>query len=81
MVQDIKDFPLPNIAPEMVERLEQLVAQITTLKSEDSNADTLTFENEIDKIVYHLYELTYDEVLIIDPSTPISREEYENNSI
>ena len=81
LVQDIKDFPLPNIAPEMVERLEQLVAQITTLKSEDSNADTLTFENEIDKIVYHLYELTYDEVLIIDPSTPISREEYENNSV
>ena len=28
--------------------------------------------------VYHLYGLTYDEVLIVDPETPIAREEYEN---
>lgn len=25
------------------------------------------------------YGLTYDEVLIVDPETPITREEYENN--
>ncbi|HJE39973.1 MAG TPA: hypothetical protein K8V47_09490 [Candidatus Amulumruptor caecigallinarius] len=34
--------------------------------------------NRIDHIVYHLYGLTYDEVLIVDPETPITREEYEN---
>ena len=28
-------------------------------------------------LIYHLYELTYDEVLIVDPTTPITREEYE----
>ncbi len=28
--------------------------------------------------MYHLYGLTYDEVLIVDPETPITREEYEN---
>ena len=33
--------------------------------------------NEIDLLVYHLYGLTYDEVLIVDPETPITREEYE----
>ncbi len=31
----------------------------------------------LDVILYHLYGLTYDEVLIVDPDTPISREEYE----
>lgn len=31
----------------------------------------------IDLLVYHLYGLTYDEVLIVDPETPITREEYE----
>ena len=31
-------------------------------------------------LIYHLYELTYDEVLIVDPTTPITREEYENIS-
>ena len=34
-------------------------------------------ENKLDLMIYHLYELTYDEVLIIDPQTPITREEYE----
>ncbi|MEY8585871.1 Eco57I restriction-modification methylase domain-containing protein [Phocaeicola sartorii] len=31
----------------------------------------------LDKMVYHLYNLTYNEVLIVDPETPITREEYE----
>ncbi|MCQ2771235.1 MAG: hypothetical protein MJ236_05495, partial [Clostridia bacterium] len=39
------------------------------------------FENKIDHIVYHLYNLTYDEVLIVDPQTPITREEYDNFKI
>ena len=38
-------------------------------------------ESEIDLLVYHLYALTYDEVLIVDPETPIKREEYENTII
>ena len=46
----------------------------------DHNHDTYVSkeESEIDLIVYHLYGLTYDEVLIVDPDTPITREEYEN---
>lgn len=42
------------------------------------NEDHTTIESEIDHLVYHLYDLTYDEVLIIDPETPITREEYES---
>jgi len=37
-----------------------------------------SLEQQIDLMVYHLYGLTYDEVLIVDPKTPITREEYEN---
>ena len=33
-------------------------------------------EQQIDLLVYHLYGLTYDEVLIVDPETPITKEEY-----
>ena len=35
------------------------------------------WENQIDFLVYHLYGLTFDEVLIVDSDTPFSREEYE----
>ena len=47
------------------------------MKSTDPNADTSALEYEIDNKVYHLYGLIYDEVLIVDPETPITREEYE----
>ena len=33
-------------------------------------------DQEIDLKVYHLYGLNYDEVLTVDPNTPIRREEY-----
>jgi len=32
---------------------------------------------ETDRLVYHLYSLNNDEVLIVDPETPITRKEYE----
>ena len=47
------------------------------VKNKDKQADTTALENQIDFLVYHLYGLTFDEVLIVDPETPISREEYE----
>lgn len=44
----------------------------------DGKQELRELETEIDHIVYHLYDLTYDEVLIIDPETPITHKEYEN---
>ena len=35
--------------------------------------------SKINKLIYKLYDLTYDEVLIVDPETPITREEYEKD--
>ena len=36
-------------------------------------------KNKIDNCVYHLYNLSYDEILIVDPQTPIIKEEYGKN--
>lgn len=44
---------------------------------QDIATQIATTSNEIDLRVYQLYGLTYDEVLIVDPETPITREEYE----
>ena len=35
-------------------------------------------ENQIDNWVYKLYELTYEEVKIVDPNFELSKKEYEN---
>ena len=32
---------------------------------------------KVDNLVYHLYGLTYDEVKIVVPETPITEEEYD----
>lgn len=79
LVQDIKDFPLPEVSNEERTRLENLVNTILTIKRANPQADTSDHEQQIDKIVYELYGLTYDEVKIIDPATPITREKYANS--
>lgn len=45
-------------------------------KAQELKAKIEVTDNEIDLMVYKLYDLTYDEVLIVDPETSISREVY-----
>lgn len=39
------------------------------------------YENQIDVLVYKLYDLTYDEVLVIDKAFSLSEEQYNNYNI
>lgn len=57
-----------------------IVNNILLAKQLSPFSDTRLMENKLDLMIYHLYGLTYDEVLIIDPQTPITREEYETQS-
>ena len=60
--------------------LMELISLVETIiEGKRSGDDVSTEEIEIDLLVYHLYGLTYDEVLIVDPGTPITQEEYNNN--
>lgn len=54
-----------------------LVDEIMNKKLLSLESNTTILEQQIDLLLYHLYGLTYDEVLIVDPQTPITREEYE----
>lgn len=76
LVQDIKDFPLPNLS-EMLNIYIMKNVDIVMRGQQKNQANTSAAENNIDNLVYHLYGLSYDEVLIIDPSTPITKDEYE----
>ena len=68
---------LPFKKPKAYDVIVEKVDAILLAKNVDKQADTTYLENQIDFLVYHLYGLTYDEVLIVDPETPISREQYE----
>lgn len=51
----------------------------TILQKKIENLDTTKEEMYIDMLAYHLYGLSYEEILIIDPDTVITRDEYENS--
>ncbi|MFN7376884.1 MAG: Eco57I restriction-modification methylase domain-containing protein [Pseudanabaena sp.] len=55
------------------------VDKILSLKSEGK--DTTALEQQIDNLVYKLYELTYQEVKIIDPEFKLTESEYEEIKI
>lgn len=77
LVSDVKTFPLPNIDEETRVVIDEKVSRILSAKQSDPSADTTALEDEIDFMVYKLYGLTYDEMLVVDPETPITREQYE----
>ena len=60
--------------------IANIVQEVLSIKTNNHDADVSLLENKIDILVYKLYGLNYDEVLIIDPETPITREEYGNPS-
>ena len=74
----VKKIPIPISTPTQQQPIIELVNRILQVKSNSSAAETKDLEDKIDLLVYHLYGLTYDEVLIVDPKTPITREEYES---
>jgi len=72
----LEQVPLPYPTKKQEKQLENLVNQILKSKKKNSKANTSVLENEIDILVYKLYQLTYNEVLIIDSDFGLSEEEY-----
>ena len=73
----LEPFPIPEIPDDVADLLSKKVQTVLDAKSVDITAETKTIENEINLLVYHLYGLTYDEALVVDPETSITRQEYE----
>ena len=78
--EHLRNIPIARATKELQRPIINLVDTILAAKRTDPNADTSLEERQIDRLVYHLYGLTYDEVLIVDPQTSITREEYENKN-
>lgn len=76
LIANTKQFPIPkNLSSKSQKQIEKLVDEI--LKRKKANQDTTALEREIDVLVYKLYELTYDEVKVIDKDFWLSEDEYD----
>ena len=62
----VKEFPIPEAAREQQALIIELVDQILAAKHTDPDADVSALENEIDQIVYLLYDLTPEEIAIVE---------------
>ena len=67
LMTDLQEIPIKIGSKMLMDSISEVASNISS-----SGVD----EKGLDLLVYHLYGLTYDEVLIVDPDTPIMREEY-----
>lgn len=64
----IELLPIKVTSEEQELEFEKKVDQILTLKKANPEADTSALESEIDQMVYELYELTEEEIAIVEES-------------
>ena len=65
----VKEFPIPAVAYEQQTGIIRIVNQILEAKIANSDADTADLEQEIDKQVYALYNLTQEDIAIVEEAT------------
>ena len=65
----LENLPIPPITSSnepIVKQIEALVDKILTAKKQNPQANTIEWEKEIDGLVYQLYQLTEEEIKIIE---------------
>ncbi|WP_246062618.1 Eco57I restriction-modification methylase domain-containing protein [Mesohalobacter halotolerans] len=72
-IEVIEKIPIPYVNDSIQIKISNLINQIT------DNIEAINEEFEL--IIYKLYNLTYQEVLIIDPEFSLTQEEYDNYKI
>lgn len=79
----VERFPLPLIQNSTKEKLSSLSNKIVNAHQTSPQANTKQLEDQIDIMVYKIYDLTYEEVKIIDSNIGdiISEEKYEKFEI
>jgi hypothetical protein len=65
----VKKLPLFVASSEQQAPIVKLVDEILAVKSRDINANTDELEREIDRLIYQLYDLTPDEIEIVEASS------------
>ena len=59
-------LPIPKINSSVFPTIESLIKEVLNLKQDNNSADTESLESKIDLLVYQLYDLTEEEIKIIE---------------
>jgi adenine-specific DNA-methyltransferase len=63
---ELRKLPVPNIDINKQKPISDIVKEILNLKSKNIDSNTINLETQIDKLVYQLYELTEEEIKIVE---------------
>ncbi|MDQ2100721.1 MAG: TaqI-like C-terminal specificity domain-containing protein [Tychonema bourrellyi B0820] len=74
-IEKLRPLPIIISNKKIQDKLVSLVSLY--LANKQSNKDSLEIIEQIDNLVYKLYELTYEEVKIIDPEFALIEQEYD----
>ena len=69
IAQYVSQIPIPNIDPAQKMLLKNLVNEILAAKHTAPDSDVAGLENEINRVVYSLYNLTLEEIAIVEGVT------------
>lgn len=69
--------PIPKLNSKEQSQIIEIVDQILIAKKVTHNEEISILEAQIDSLVYKLYDLTYDEVKVINPDIQLSEAEYD----
>lgn len=75
------NIPIPQITFDKQKPFVNIVDKVLSTKRQNPRADTKHLEDKIDIMVYKLYELTYEEVKVIDPAFTLSEKDYNEFKI
>ncbi|RZJ67481.1 MAG: type II restriction endonuclease [Flavobacterium sp.] len=66
LIENAKSLPVKSFIDK--EKIAQLVKQIISIKTENTDSKTADLESQIDQLVYQLYNLTDEEIAIVENS-------------
>jgi adenine-specific DNA-methyltransferase len=75
-INELRIFPIAKAGNATQKYFEALVSEV--LSKRNKLLDSSELEQQIDNLVYRLYDLTYDEVKVIDPDFGMSEGEYNS---
>lgn len=62
----VETIPIIKSAPKIKDQIEKLVTEILEIKKQNSTGETLKLETEIDQLVYEIYGLSEEEIVIVE---------------
>ncbi|MDO8446059.1 MAG: TaqI-like C-terminal specificity domain-containing protein [Deltaproteobacteria bacterium] len=65
-VNELAEFPLPKRRKDKANEIAEISRQILAAKQKNTQADTSALEKQIDEMVYALYDLTPEEIAVVE---------------